>query len=124
MTRITLACADVLLCEPITLSNNISSGGNGADSHQNPQQQQQQQQREKRRGITNGGGGSGSGGATAAAGAESVGGGELMIPGSRMGDELCEHLMQVLLETWLKSETTSVEMWGKLSVCIFIRIFV
>jgi hypothetical protein len=36
--------------------------------------------------------------------------------GPRMGDELCEHLLQVLLETWLMSETDKVEMWGKLSV--------
>ncbi|KAF7730162.1 hypothetical protein EC973_002770 [Apophysomyces ossiformis] len=43
--------------------------------------------------------------------------GDTAIPGVlNMGDELCDHLLRVLFELWLKSETTEVEMWNMLKV--------
>ncbi|KAG0179411.1 phosphatidylinositol-3,5-bisphosphate 5-phosphatase [Apophysomyces sp. BC1021] len=44
--------------------------------------------------------------------------GDTAIPGVlNMGDELCDHLLRVLFELWLKSRTIEVEMWDILKEC-------
>ncbi|KAM3589848.1 hypothetical protein VKS41_000701 [Umbelopsis sp. WA50703] len=40
--------------------------------------------------------------------------------GLSMGDELCEHLLRVLFELWLRSKTRDVEMWDIMKRC-FVR---
>lgn len=42
-------------------------------------------------------------------------------PGPRMADELCEHLIRVLVEVWLRSGVMEVYMWDHLKVIIGIR---
>ncbi|KAI8809231.1 hypothetical protein BJ742DRAFT_677009, partial [Cladochytrium replicatum] len=37
--------------------------------------------------------------------------GALEDPAPRMGDQLCEHLMRVLIETWLRSRIVRIDMW-------------
>ncbi|KAG9297725.1 hypothetical protein G9A89_011240 [Geosiphon pyriformis] len=37
--------------------------------------------------------------------------------GTSMGDELCEHLLRVLFELWLRSKIQNVEMWNILKKC-------
>ncbi|KAI8143751.1 hypothetical protein BJV82DRAFT_609285 [Fennellomyces sp. T-0311] len=44
--------------------------------------------------------------------------GDAMISGvPNMGDELCEHLLRVLFELWLRSRIRQVEMWDILKEC-------
>ncbi|KAI8842536.1 hypothetical protein BC829DRAFT_446414 [Chytridium lagenaria] len=40
-------------------------------------------------------------------------------PGPRMGDALCEDLIRVLMEVWLRSETQDSEMWDCLNKRVF-----
>ena len=39
--------------------------------------------------------------------------------GPRMADELCEHLIRVLMDLWLKSGIRNVDMWNILQVITF-----
>ncbi|KAL0082446.1 hypothetical protein F4703DRAFT_1739402 [Phycomyces blakesleeanus] len=44
--------------------------------------------------------------------------GDTSIPGVvNMGDQLCDHLLRVLCELWLRSETKEVEMWDIFKDC-------
>ncbi|CAG8459818.1 2057_t:CDS:10 [Ambispora leptoticha] len=41
----------------------------------------------------------------------------LRDPSTTMGDELCEHLLRVLFELWLRSKIRNVEMWNIFKKC-------
>ncbi|KAL9543689.1 hypothetical protein MBANPS3_007993 [Mucor bainieri] len=65
--------------------------------------------------------GGGAGGSAAAAGGGGGGGDSTSSLGViNMADELCDSLLQVLFELWLRSNTMDVEMWDILKHC-FIR---